>query len=305
MRLFFYLISPPFCVNCWKFVKCYYLPTRGALSVFSLRSFKEKCFSLWIQINISEYPHTFTSKLKGQNVVEHDRWDFFNFEFSSFSTPGVSLRLVSRQMMQMSLGTGGDFYLWSHCISGPRFTEVDFLLWSSEMARRSTWRTGALRLLSMERQGNWFSRLAEFFWWRWWQCLARPHHHHHHHRPGHPPRGRGRDLVQDKQRFFLLSTQSGLWVQTIIMNNEKEIKGEKLSLSSQMQMVLWKQWSSSLTLLSASRCFTIICSTNDLFSHYLLHKNGGQMLFWTTRLSFLWRWRTQARQLTFTSTAKR
>ena len=31
------------------------------------------------------------------------------------------------------------------------------------MARRSTWRTGELRLLSMERQGNWFSRLAEFF----------------------------------------------------------------------------------------------------------------------------------------------
>lgn len=29
-----------------------------------------------IFIFISEYPHTFTSKLKGQNVVEHDRCEF-------------------------------------------------------------------------------------------------------------------------------------------------------------------------------------------------------------------------------------
>ena len=31
--------------------------------------------------NVSEYPHTFTSKLKGQNVVEHDRWTGLEFEF--------------------------------------------------------------------------------------------------------------------------------------------------------------------------------------------------------------------------------
>ena len=29
-----------------------------------------------IKIFILEYPHTFTSKLKGQNVVEHDRCEF-------------------------------------------------------------------------------------------------------------------------------------------------------------------------------------------------------------------------------------
>ena len=183
----------------------------------------------------AEYPHTFTSKLKGQNVVEHDREDiqlssdldfFLNWkliywffvskvienEQKFFSLVGASLRLAWRRTMQKFPGTGGHHFLimtqqslllgvgeW--CARGIILLEWPFVF--SNFGNPQRWQEDQL--------GGWKS--WDCRWWKdeetdfqgcWWLIGAQQDF------PcsGHPPWGCWRDYLQDKQRFLLLPAES-------------------------------------------------------------------------------------------------
>ena len=77
-----------------------------------------------------EYPHTFTSQLKGQNVVEHDRCEF-----------------------EIDVEADDADVSWSEQQVDSHLTSA-ILCPGTEMARRSPWRRGAWRSWWRGRSGS-------------------------------------------------------------------------------------------------------------------------------------------------------